>query len=89
MDTTAYALIDFLLHVITPSPKRRSNCYNSKNEVQAYLAAIGCNGQEILRAHLAAIGCNGLTSQQFLSLPLKAQVEILKFSDRNSTFGIF
>ena len=50
----------------------------------AHLAAIGCNGQEILRAHLAVIGCNGLTSQQ-LSLPLKAQVEInVKFSDRKS-----
>ena len=49
------------------------------------MAAIGCNGQEILRAHLAAIGCNGLTSQQFLSLPLKAQVEInVKFSDWKS-----
>ena len=28
--------------------------------MQAHLAAIGCNGQEISRAHLAAIGCNGL-----------------------------
>ena len=54
-----------------------------------HLAAIGCNGQEILRVHLAVIGCNGLTSQQ-LSLPLNAQVEVnVKFSDRKSTFGIF
>ena len=28
--------------------------------MQAHLATIGCNGQEISRAHLATIGCNGL-----------------------------
>ena len=28
--------------------------------MQAHLAAIMCNGQEISSAHLAAIGCNGL-----------------------------
>ena len=33
---------------------------NSRNEVRAHLATIGCNGQEISQAHLAAIGCNGL-----------------------------
>ena len=33
---------------------------NSGSEVRVHLAAIGCNGQEILRAHLAAIRCNGL-----------------------------
>ena len=42
-------LIDFLLHVITSSKSK-----------QVHVAAIGCNGQEILRVHLAAIGCNGL-----------------------------
>ena len=69
MDTTAYASIDFL-HVITPIPKRHSNCYNSRNEVQAHLAAIGCNGQKILRAHLAAIRCNGNLTSDRKSLPL-------------------
>ena len=33
---------------------------NSGSEVQAHLAAVGCNGQEISWVHLAAIGCNGL-----------------------------
>ena len=62
---------------------------NGQEILRVHLAAIGCNGQEILRAHLAVIGCNGLTSQQ-LSLPLKAQVEVnVKFSDRKSTFGIY
>ena len=39
--------------------------------MRAYLAAIGCKGEEISRAHLAAIGCNRLIHlQAFQSLKL-------------------
>ena len=39
--------------------------------MRAYLAAIGCKGEEISRAHLAAIRCNGLIHlQAFQSLKL-------------------
>ena len=39
--------------------------------MRAYLAAIGCKGEEISWAHLATIGCNGLIHlQAFQSLKL-------------------